>query len=136
MVRSTRGWALAVLLLVASGCGGQDLTPPTTPTPPDPTTVVFSSTLNPNSAKIHAFSTLAGGTVTATLAAISETVRVGLDLGTWNGNSCHIIIAKDDAVQGAVVVGTVASAGNLCIRVYDVGSFTAATSYDVVVVHP
>lgn len=135
MSRAISACALAVLMLTVSGCGGEDLIPPTTPTP-DPTVVPFSDTLTPNSARIHRFSSVAGGTVTATLASIPANTTIGMDLGTWNGNSCHIIIAKTDAVLNSVVVGTVAAAGDLCVRVYDVGTLTTATAYQVTVVHP
>ena len=127
--------ALAILMLAAAGCGGEDFIPPTTPTP-DPTVVPFSGTLTPNSARLHQFTTVAGGTVTATLASIPENTTIGMDLGTWNGNSCHIIIAKTDATLNSVVVGTVAASGALCVRLYDVGTLTGSAAYQVTVVHP
>jgi hypothetical protein len=135
MLRAIHGCALAVFLFAAAGCGGEDLTPPTTPTP-DPVVVPFSGTLTPNSARIHNFTSVAGGTVTATLVSIAADTTIGMDLGTWNGNSCHIIIAKTDAVLNSVVIGTVAAAGDLCVRVYDVGTLTTATAYQVNVLHP
>jgi hypothetical protein len=136
MPRVIPGCALALFMLAAAGCGDSDIfEPPTGPTP-DPTTRTFSDTLTPNSARIHPFATVAGGTVTATLTAIPASTAIGMDLGTWNGNSCHIIIAKTDAALNSVVIGTVASAGDLCVRVYDVGQLTAGTAYTVTVVHP
>ena len=134
MVRLIYGCALAAAL-VAAGCGGEEFIPPTTPTP-DPVTISFSGTLTPNSARLHRFSPVAGGTVTATLSTLPANTTIGLDLGTWNGNSCHIIIAKTDAALNSVVIGTVASAGELCVRVYDVGSLTTSITYGVTVLHP
>ena len=135
MVRSTRGWALAVLMLGAAGCGGEELTPPTTPTP-DPITRTFTGALSINGAVTHPFTTQAGGTVIATLSAIDPAVTAGLSLGTWNGLSCHIIIPNDQAVAPTSVTGTVAATGDLCVRIYDVGRFTGSTTYTLSVLHP
>ncbi len=73
-----------------------------------------------------------------TLSALSpdNTVTVGLSLGTWNGESCQTVIARDSTVVGNSIVGAASAAGNFCVRVYDVGKLAAATSYDVQVVHP
>src|SRR5262249_51445564 len=113
MVRSIRGWALASAMVSAAACGGQNVAPPTTPPPPPPApqTQVFTGTLNINGAAPHPFTSQAGGSVTATLTAVDPNVTIGLSLGTWNGASCHIIIANDAAVVSNSVIGTVASAG-------------------------
>jgi hypothetical protein len=46
------------------------------------------------------------------------------------------VIARDSTVVGNSIVGSASAAGNLCVRVYDVGKLVAATSYVVQVVHP
>lgn len=127
-----------VLALVTAACDDSvTTTTPTEPTPPA-TTEVFNGTINPNGAFTHTFSTARSGSVTATLNSLSPdaSLRTGLSLGTWNGFSCQNVITKDDAVVGNSIVGSVSSAGNLCVRVYDVGSFVEPTSYEVQVVHP
>src|SRR5262245_39633958 len=100
---STRGWALAIaLILTGTGCGNSNLTPPTTPTPP-PTIETFSGSLNPNGAFTYPFVSQAGGTVTAQVTSVNPDVVIGVSLGTWNTVTCQIIIANDRAITGSVV---------------------------------
>ena len=81
--------------------------------------------------------TSAPGTLTATLRTLApdSTLVVGLSLGTWNGSSCQIVLANDNATQGAVVVGNASTTTNLCARIYDVGSVVEPVSYQIDVVH-
>jgi len=99
---------------------------------------VFAGEVNRNGAVTHPFLAGASGTVTVTLDILApeSTETIGLSLGTWNGTACQIVIANDRAAQGAVVVGAASTAGNLCVRVYDVGAIPALASYQVTVVHP
>ncbi len=60
---------------------------------------------------------------------------LGISLGTWNGNTCQVVLAKDNATLGSIVLGTASSAGTLCARVYDVGNLTEPASYEITVVH-
>jgi hypothetical protein len=73
-----------------------------------------------------------------TLSALNpdNTRTVGLSLGTWNGESCQTVIARDTTVVGNSIVGTASASGSFCIRVYDVGKLAESTSYDVQVTHP
>jgi hypothetical protein len=139
MPRSTRSKLLVVAVALGFwACGSNTTTTPTTPTTPQTTTETFDGTLNPNGAKTFPFTVLAAGTVTATLTTVSPdaTVAVGLALGTWNGTACQIVLANDNAIQGAVVIGSASTAGNLCTRVYDVGNLTDVASFVVTVEHP
>jgi hypothetical protein len=130
---------LVVFLATAiAGCG-DDLTsrPPTTPTTPS-VTETFTGTLTRNGGATHPFVGSSSGTVTATLTTVAPdaSVIVGLSVGTWNGNACQVVIAKDNAVQGSVVVASASSAGNLCVRIYDTGHMVNPVSYLITVVHP
>ena len=136
-------FAHALLLLCSAlpiGACGNDAPTPTSPTPaPRPTlTETFAGELNRNSAATHTFVAQAPGVVTATLDTLApeDTAAIGLSLGTWNGSACQIVIANDNAAQGAVVIGAASSAGNLCVRVYDVGKVATLASYQLTVVHP
>jgi hypothetical protein len=128
----------ALFVLTSAACGDNLST--TTPTETTSTTVTetFSGAINPNGGATHTFAAARSGSVTATLSALTpdSTVTVGLSLGTWNGESCQTVIARDSTVVGNSIVGTASSSGSFCIRVYDVGKLTASTSYDVQVVHP
>jgi hypothetical protein len=134
--------ALVVLCSSAllTACGGEDSTTPTTPTPSEPRTAteVFTGQINRNGAFTHPFLAASAGTVEATLDVISpeDVASIGVSLGTWNGSACQTVIANDNAVQGAKVVGAASIASNLCLRVYDVGKIPAVASYQVTVVRP
>ena len=132
--------ALILCAVLATGaCGSSNVTPTSpTPTPPATVTETFSGTINRNGAMTHAFLAQASGGVTATLAVLApeNVTSIGVSLGTWNGSACATVIANDNAAQGAVVVGLTSSAGNLCVRVYDVGKIGNLASYELTVVHP
>lgn len=130
---------LATLVVaLAAACG--DNGTPATPTTPTPTTatVTFLGTITPNGAATHVFTATASGTVTATLTSVGpdSAVRIGFALGTWNGAICQVVLANDNAVQGAVITGGLSSSGNLCVRIYDIGTLTEPATYEVQVVHP
>ena len=129
---------LALFALTSAACGDNLTT--TTPTDTTTTTVTetFPGAINPNGGATHTFATARLGSITVTLSALNpdSSVTVGLSLGTWNGESCQTVIARDSTVVGNSIIGTASAAGTFCIRVYDVGKLTASTSYDVQVVHP
>ena len=128
----------ALLALTSAACGNNLSTTTPTDTTSTITTETFSGTINQNGAVTHAFATARSGSVTATLNALDpdNTLTIGLSLGTWNGESCQVVIARDTTVVGNSIVGTASAAGSFCVRVYDVGKLTEPTSYDVQVVHP
>ena len=133
----------ALVLFCASlpiGACGDGTSAPTSPTPSIPAsmTEIFAGEINRNGAKTHMFLAQASGTVTATLDTLEPeaTAAIGLSLGTWNGSACQIVIANDNAAQGASVIGAASSAGNLCVRVYDIGKVDNLASYQLTVVHP
>jgi hypothetical protein len=132
---------IGVLATGAAACN-DDTTPITpTPTPPaaDPITEPpFTGTLTRNGAATYPFTAKAGGTVTATLATLAPdpAVGIGLQIGTWTGSACQVVIANDNAAEKATISGTVTAAASLCVRVYDVGRLTAPADFNVTIVHP
>jgi hypothetical protein len=132
-----RSVPLALALAAMTACGDDTPTTPTTPTP-ETVTETFSGTVNPNGAATHTFTTATAGPVQVTLTAIGpdSSVISGLALGEWNGTGCQERIANDAAVQTTVILGNVSQAGQLCVRVRDVGRFTGTTTYEITVVHP
>ena len=117
--------ALCVSLGIAAGTAGCGANTPTAPTvdTPNPVTVLFSGALNQNSAATHRFTTQTSGEVRAALTTVQpdSSIAVGLSLGTWNGNSCAIVIDKNVALQGSLVLGNVSGIGELCVRIYEIG---------------
>jgi hypothetical protein len=133
-----RAFLILPLALVAGACHGNTVTTPTLPSP-TLVTETFTGTIGINGAATHPFTTTTTGTVTATLTnmAPDSTLTIGLSMGTWNGATCAIVLANDKAVRTSVVTGTVSTiAGNLCVRIYDVGGISAPTDYEVTVIHP
>jgi hypothetical protein len=118
----------------AAACGGTTTPDP----PPDPVVDVFSGTLTPNGAVTHTFVTSRSGEIRARLSVLEpdQLLVIGVALGTWNGVSCQIVLPNDKATLGSEVIGAATAAGNLCVRLYDVGTMTAATTYDIQVTHP
>jgi hypothetical protein len=128
-----------LLLAVLSAQACDDSTIPTTPTPPVTiTTTPFSDTLTVNGAKTHPFTATGRGTVTVTLTSVGPDAAtiIGVSLGIWNGSSCQIWKADDQAAQGDSLDGLVSGVGELCVRVYDVGRLTAPATYSIDVSHP
>jgi hypothetical protein len=131
--------ALAAALAAAACTDDDDI--PTEPTDPTPTTVTetFAGSISTNGARTEPFTVNAGGTVQAVLSKVEPdaAVVVGLSLGTWNGTSCQVVLANDQATQGSLLTATVSAAGRLCVRVYDAaGTLGGPITYEISLVHP
>ena len=125
------------LAMFTAACEGDIANIPTTP---DPVTVTetFTGSVTVNGAATHTFFTSATGTVTATLISLGENppALVGLSMGTYSGSTCSLLLTNDRAVVSSVVSGTVTTlGGNLCVRIYDVGTLTEPVSYEIRVEH-
>ena len=128
----------AVLLTAACSSNNATTTTPT-PTTPVAITETFVGTLAPNQlAHTHTFAVPNAGTVTATLSSLTPdtTLVIGLSLGTWNGTACQVVLANDQATQGTTITGTISAAGNLCVRVYAVGTIPQVETYQINATHP
>jgi hypothetical protein len=136
MFRSLFAPALILTAAVAfAACGDDPVVTAPTETPVS-LTEPFAGRLTINGAATHLFTTQRAGNASATITSLSpdSAAVISLSLGTWNGSSCQIIIAKDDATTNAGVIGT-ASAGSFCVRLLDVGKLTAPTDYEITVTH-
>jgi hypothetical protein len=126
--------------LALAACGDTRVDPGPTPTP---ITETFTGTLNPAGGATHAFFTLTGGAVKATLTAVGPdpAKNVGFSLGTFNptSNVCTAVFDNPAALQ-AFEFSTIASTiGSYCVRIYDNGNVTTDNvpySYTITVVHP
>lgn len=126
-----------VATVTLAGCGSDNnLNVPTTPTTPTQITETFSGTLNVNGAATYNFPVERAGQVSAQIKALSDqAATIGLNLGTWNGQSCAIIIANTNAVLNTTVIGTASTSGNFCVWLNDVGKLTAGVAYSIDVIH-
>jgi hypothetical protein len=135
--------ALLVPALACVAACGSSNTSTTAPSPtPTVLTETFSGTLNHNSAYTHPFSVGDAGTVSVFLITSADiqnpdnnAIPIGVSLGTWNGASCAIVIANDNVSPGSSLTGQATAAGNLCVRVYDVGFVPASSSYELLIDH-
>jgi hypothetical protein len=133
--RGLCGPVLVAAALSAAGCGDDPVTNPDTPTPTQ-ITETFEGTVTVNGAVTHPFVVQTAGTVVATFTALDPTdSRLGLSIGTWNGITCAIVLANDNAAAGQSVTGSATATGNYCVRAYDVGKLTQATGYQLTVTH-
>ncbi len=137
MFRQLSCFALVLALgLSASACDSDDPIGPTEE-PPVAVSETFSGTVEKNGVVRHTFVTQRAGNVAATFGTLTpdSTAILSLSLGTWNGQSCQVTIARDDATSLQSVVGS-ASAGNFCVRVSDPdGRLAQPVSYEVTVTH-
>jgi hypothetical protein len=137
----TRGLAALMLVAVSTAC---DDAGPTTPTDPDTTvtnfTETFSGSLSRNGAITFPFHATAKGTATATLASVlpDNTVPLGFSMGTWSAlaQTCSAVISNDNTLEFMQITGTVGDAGDLCLRVYDLGRIATTAKFTLTVVHP
>ena len=135
----TRGLAAFMLVAASTAC---DDPGPTTPTDPEPDPATFTETftglLNRNGAITFPFTALAPGTATATLASVlpDNTVPLGFAMGTWSGNTCNSVISNDNSIEFTQIIGSIGSAGLLCLRVYDIGRVATTATFTITVVHP
>jgi len=144
MRRVFRRLLLVPCIGLAAACGSDNSTPVTTPTPlPTVVTETFSGTLLKNAAYTHPFSVMDAGTVAVFLITSADganpdnnAIPIGVSLGTWNGASCAIVIANDNVSPGSSISGQATAAGNLCVRVYDVGFVPSTATYELLVDHP
>ena len=134
-----RGIVQAALAAVVA-CS--DTTTPVTPTSPT-ITETYSGTLIPASAGVFSFTTLTGGSVTATLTALGpdSTKTVGFSLGsfTTSTRTCAVTMDNTAATQAFAFNATTSSIGTYCVRIYDNGSTTTdgiPYTYTITVAHP
>jgi hypothetical protein len=145
--------ALLVVAVVGAAAACDDnnnFSTPTGPTtPPTVLTETFSGTLVRNAAFTHPFTVNDAGDVSVFLLQSADpahpdnnAIPIGISLGTWNGVSCAVVIASDSIMpvntdnpsQGRLT-GRATAAGNLCVRVYDVGFVPGSATYELLIDH-
>jgi len=105
--------------LLAGGCS-DDPAPIAPPTPVPIVTEEVTGTLNPFSARVHAFTTSNAGTVSVTLTGLDpDTTVVGLLIGTLNGVVCQSAVSTESAVNLGTLNALGSGAARLCARIYD-----------------
>jgi hypothetical protein len=136
VLRGLCGPVLVAAALAAAGCGDDGPTDPTDTPTPTAITETFEGTVTINGAVTQPFVVQTAGTVVASFTVLDPSdATLGLSIGTWNGVTCAIVLANDNAAVGAAVTGSATATGNYCVRVYDVGKLAQAVSYQLTVTH-
>jgi hypothetical protein len=139
MRRVWLGPVLAVVLaMTAAACDSGNPAAPA-PTPPSPNvTDTFTGTLTLNGAMTYTFASIGAGGMAATLKTLSadSAIPVGFSVGVWNGTTCQITLANDNAFQGTTILGSINGPGVLCTRVHDVGKLVEPATFEITIVHP
>jgi hypothetical protein len=144
-----RALLLTLVAGAAAACGSSNSSLPTGPTiQPTVLTETFAGTLTKNAAYTHPFAVSDAGDVTVFLLQSVDPanpgnngIPLGVSLGTWNGSTCAIVIAKDSMVPSTADVaqspltGRATAATNLCVRVYDVGFVPGSANYELLIDH-
>ena len=131
--------ALAAAVLTSAACDSGEAATPINPSPLPPVTDTFTGTLTINGASIFTFTSLGAGGMSATLKTLGltdTTIPVGFGVGVWNGTTCQITLANENAFQGTVILGSINGVGVLCARVADVGKLVESASFEIIIVHP
>jgi hypothetical protein len=139
VLRALAGVTVLVAMTAGTaGCGADNTTTPTTPTTPAVSiTETYTGTVAVNGAATFSFGVTAAGAVTATYTKLSPVsgATMGLALGIWNGASCNIVIANDNAILNSTVIGQTSAAGTLCARAYDIGKLTGTQTVELSITH-
>ena len=140
-IMSTRHFPLTFLLaltVMAAGCNlfNNSDAPDTAAI----TTDTFNGPLAQNSSIVFGFKVTTAGTVSVTLTSVTPatSATLGLGVGTSsNGTTCSLTNSTSAAVAGsAAQLTTTLGPGPYCVKVYDEGHLTAASSVALSVAHP
>jgi hypothetical protein len=143
-----RGPVLLAAALAAAGCGSNSNSTTGPSTPATQLTETYEGTITIHGAITHPIVVQTAGAVVATFTALDPSTYavgdetkdtvLGLSLGTWNGLVCTVgapTLANDAAKAGVSLTGSATATGNYCVRVYDPGTLTQSTGYQLTVTH-
>jgi len=137
-MKRTFAVALSAILMTMSGACG-DPTPPTAPTPVNPTvTETFTGTLTLAGNNSHPFTVSQVGGVRVSLTGVSPSAAVGIGVGTLStASGTCLLLGNLTAVGGPSVqmAGTATVTGTFCLAVFDVGNLVESVTYTITVLH-
>jgi hypothetical protein len=141
MLKSSGLWRAGALCAVLAVAGCTNTTTPTNPTTPlsTATTEFFASVLDVGGFAWRSIETKRIGKVTVRLSVFdfdSEAVA-GLGLGTFDGTKCELIEsveAKPQLLDPQITRAL--TAGNYCVKVWDIGNLTRANRFVIVIELP
>lgn len=133
-----RALLIAVLALAAAGC--DDASTATSPTVTSPVTETFNGQFLPGGTAARAFTAASPGTVSITLAQIGPpadaVVGLGVGIPQSTGTGCLLTQAIQTGASPSPQLTVSVDAGAYCVRLYDIGTLTAAVAFTVTIVRP
>lgn len=134
------GAVIAALVLPIVACDNGPSTedsPIVTAPTTSPVTESFASQLFVGGSASRTFTAAKAGTATITLVSIGSATKLGFGIGVPDvlGSGCLFTRSAEAAVAGTSFSLAV-DAGTYCVRVYDVGTLTANTSFAITIVRP
>jgi hypothetical protein len=103
------------------------------------TTDNFSGQVAQNGSALFTFKVSAAGNVSVTLTSVTPATSsaLGLGIGTSDGTACVVTASTSSAVAGsAAQLSSTLNPGTSCVKVFDVGNLTAASTVAISVAHP
>jgi len=132
---------LACAVAIAAAACGENVATPTSATTSEPTTILFSGTLQPRSSRFYSYSLTVAGPVTAMLASlerngvpVSNVLELGL--GIPAGTGCAVSSAASTTTALIPQLRQDASIGTYCVRIADIEGLPAAMNFTIRVIHP
>lgn len=103
-----------------------------------PVTETFSSVLAVGGYASRSFNAAKAGTATVTLtsASASSTLKLGMGLGIPDGVGSGCLFTRSTETAAGGQLSATVDAGSYCVRVWDLGTLTATTSFTVTIVRP
>ena len=130
---------LVVMSIAVSGCGETET--PTSPTATEPSTILFSGTLQPRSARFYSYTLTSSGSVTALLASLESNGvpmphALELGLGIPAGTGCAVQQAASTTTALIPQLRQEAAAGTYCVRIADTEGLPGTMTFTIRVIHP
>lgn len=132
-------FAMAALLAV-SACGDRTETP-TSATTIEPTTILFSGTLQPRGTRFYSYTMTTAGAVSAMLASLERGSTpmphsLELGLGIPAGTGCATSVASITDTSLISQIRQEFGTGTYCVRISDTEGLPMAMTFTIRLVHP
>jgi len=132
---------LVFAIAIGAAACRENVETPTSATTTEPTTILFSGTLQPRSSRFYSYSLTVAGPVTAMLASLERnglpvTNALELGLGIPAGTGCAVSAAATTTTALIPQLRQDASIGTYCVRIADMDGLPAAMNFTIRVIHP
>ena len=130
---------LSVALMVAGAACSEEIETPTSAT--EPTTILFSGTLQPRTSRFYSYTITTAGSVSALLASgerngvpVPNSLEIGI--GSPAGTGCAVTLSAKVSAALIPQIRQDAAVGTYCVRVADTDGLPAPMTFTIRMVHP